>query len=694
MQRYINCFTALMSVSNHTNNLINETSPYLQQHAHNPVNWYPWGEEALQKAKKENKPVLVSIGYAACHWCHVMERESFEDEETAQYMNEHFVNIKVDREERPDIDHIYMDAVQAMTGSGGWPLNVFITPDGSPFYGGTYFPPVRAYNRSSWIEILDAIQQAYSDKKDEIQNQANNLIEHLKNANAFGLGLKSEGENIFSEETLREIAANLLKNADKTWGGFGKAPKFPQTISIQFLLRHYYYTKDSDSLQQALLSLDKMIYGGICDQAGGGFARYSTDEKWLAPHFEKMLYDNALLINVLSEAFQVTNNTLYSETIHDTMQFIQHEMLSEDGGFYSALDADSEGAEGKFYTWNKAEVMQVLGQDADVFCEFYGITENGNWEHTNILWVIKPIQEFAAEKGIDATELTKLLETGKSLLLKQRNKRERPLLDDKILLGWNALMNTACCKAYAATGVNAYKELAVKNAAFLETSFSDATTGKWLHTFKNGKAKYSAFLDDYAFLIGAYILLQEITGNAEYLLKAKRLAQITQENFLEDTTGFFFFTSEKQKDVIMRKKEVYDGATPSGNSAMAANLQYLGIIFNEPKWIEQARNMAEQTADAVIRYPSSFANWACLLQQFTFGVPEIAVTGSTFSDILPQILREYIPVKVLQSSAVPLEEFPLLQGKSFKSSSLIYVCKDYSCKKPVENVKEIKSLLN
>lgn len=681
-------------VHKHTNNLINETSPYLLQHAHNPVDWYPWSEEALEKAKKENKPVLVSIGYAACHWCHVMERESFENEETAQYMNEHFVNIKVDREERPDIDHIYMDAVQAITGSGGWPLNVFLTPDGRPFYGGTYFPPSRAFNRSSWLEILDAIQQAYHEKKNEIESQADNLTEHLKNANTFGIGSTGKIEGIFSENTPHEIADNLLKNADRTWGGFGKAPKFPQTFSIQFLLRHYHYTKDENSLQQALLSLEKMIYGGIYDQVGGGFSRYSTDEKWLAPHFEKMLYDNALLISVLSEAYQLTRNALYSQTIHHTMQFIQREILNEDGGFYSALDADSEGVEGKFYTWSKAEVAKVLGHEADIFCEFYDITEDGNWEHTNILWVRKPLKQFAVEKGLDENGLFALLEAAKLRLLEARSTRIRPLLDDKILLGWNALMNIACSKAYAATGLSTYKDLAIKNAAFLEASFLPLDKKEWLHTYKNGNSKYKAFLDDYADLISAYIHLQEITGNSDYLHKAKRITEIVEENFSEESTGFFFFTSATQKDVIVRKKEVFDGATPSGNSAMAMNLQYLGIIFNKAEWVDRSRYLAEQLGNAIKSYPTSFGNWACLLQQFTYGIPEIAITGNASFEILPEILKEYIPIKVVQAAIIPSNEFPLLRGKSFEKGSLIYVCKDYSCKKPIENVKEIKSLLN
>jgi len=676
----------------HTNRLIKETSPYLLQHAHNPVDWYPWGEEALEKARSEDKPVLVSIGYAACHWCHVMERESFENEETAELMNRFFVNIKIDREERPDIDHIYMDAVQAMTGSGGWPLNVFLTPAGKPFYGGTYFPPVRAYNRSSWREVITAIHQSYKDKKTEIESQAHNLTEHLRSANAFGIGNLNQQEGIFSEKTLHEVADNLLKNADKTWGGFGRAPKFPQTFSIQFLLRYYYYTKDEQSFSQALLSLDKMIYGGIYDQLGGGFARYSTDEKWLAPHFEKMLYDNALLLNVLAEAYQLTKNSLYSRTIHETMQFIQREMLSDEDGFYSALDADSEGVEGKFYTWSKQEIEQILEEKSALFCEFYDVREDGNWEETNILWVTKPLQEFAEEKGITEQALTKELEDARQLLMQERSKRIRPALDDKILIGWNALMNIACCKAYAATGETSYKDLAIRNAAFLEAAFI-AHEGKWLHTYKQGKAKYPAFLDDYAYLVNAYIHLQEITGDTGYLLKAKQITETVAANFQEEETGFFFFTEKSQTDVIIRKKEVYDGATPSGNSIMALNLQYLGIVFNNTDWIRQSHNMTAQLANAITKYPTSFGIWACLLQQIVHGVPEIAITGFQAEKVLKELLHEYIPVRIIQSAKRPADEFPLLQGKDFSKEALIYICKDYACKKPVEKVGDIKTLL-
>src|SRR5215831_16795946 len=431
-----------------SNQLINESSPYLLQHAHNPVDWYPWGDEALQKAKKENKPILVSIGYAACHWCHVMEKESFENEETATLMNKHFVCIKIDREERPDLDQIYMDAVQTMTGSGGWPLNVFLTPDAKPFYGGTYFPPQRAFNRASWKEVLLVVSNAFQTKRSEIDSQAENLVDHLLQSNSFGLQNGHHETEIFSRKKVDEIFQNLMNSADKTWGGFGGAPKFPQTFCIQFLLRYYYVTGNEEALKQACLSLDKMIEGGIYDQAGGGFARYSTDAKWLVPHFEKMLYDNALLVSVLTEAYQLTKRKRYAEVIHETIEFIERELMHPGHGFYSALDADSEGEEGRFYTWDYNEVKKLLNEDAEIFCDFFDITEHGNWEGKNILNIKKSMEIFSSEKNISLGKLKAIIKTGRSVLLSERNKRIKPGLDDKIILSWNALMNTACSKAF------------------------------------------------------------------------------------------------------------------------------------------------------------------------------------------------------------------------------------------------------
>ncbi len=673
----------------HTNHLIHETSPYLLQHAHNPVQWYPWGEEALQKAKDEDKPILVSIGYSACHWCHVMERESFEDESTAALMNNYFINIKIDREERPDLDHIYMDAVQAMTGSGGWPLNVFLTPQAKPFFGGTYFPPQQAFNRSSWKEVLAGVHKGYHEKKEEILSQAENLTEHLLSSNSFGIQTKgSENEqSVFSDESLQSIADAILANADTEWGGFGKAPKFPQTFCIQYLLRHYHFTRQEAALHQALLSLDKMIEGGIYDQLGGGFARYSTDAEWLAPHFEKMLYDNALLVGVMAEAYQVTGKKIYAVAIAQTLAFIEREMADEEGGFYSALDADSEGVEGKFYTWRKEEILQILEDGAAIFCEFYDISEGGNWEHTNILRITEPIELFAERKALPLQQVETSLQTARQKLLQYRAKRIRPMLDDKILLGWNAMMNTAYCKAYAALGNDNYREKAIRNMAFLESKFV-GDTGDWYHTYKQGKAKVPAFLDDYACLIQAYIHLQEITGVGDYLVKAKRITEFVIEHFEEAATGFFFYTHKGQTDVIVRKKEVYDGATPSGNAIMANNLLYLSVIFDKNEWRERSQQLLFSLGKAIVKHPTSFGVWAMTLQLATRGLVEIAVIGQRAKESLYPVLERYVPNKIIQAGETNSDYFPLLSGKKagHNGETAYFLCKNYACKAPFFSV--------
>ncbi|HKP31885.1 MAG TPA: thioredoxin domain-containing protein, partial [Chitinophagaceae bacterium] len=606
------------------NHLANETSPYLLQHAHNPVDWYPWGEEALNRAKSEDKPILVSIGYAACHWCHVMERESFEDVSTAELMNLHFVNIKIDREERPDLDHIYMEAVQVMSGSGGWPLNVFLTPDGRPFYGGTYYPPVRAFNRASWKEILSAVNQAYAEKKEEILQQASNLTEHLVRSNLFGVSAPDKQEEL-SELALKDVVENILKNADAKEGGFGRAPKFPQTFSIQYLLRDYYYTNDPRTLDQAVLSLDKMCLGGIYDQIGGGFARYSTDDEWLAPHFEKMLYDNALLVIAFSEAFQITEKPLYSKVIAETIGFVERELMSEEGGFYSALDADSEGEEGRFYVWSRQEFDSVLKENAELIARFYDVSNTGNWEGKNILRIRKEPAVFAQENNLSETEFANLLSASNEKLLSERSKRVRPLLDDKTLLGWNALMNLACSKAFMATADEKYRKLALKNMDFLLRSFRDDKSGAFFHTYKNGKAKTPAFLDDYAALIQAQIALQEITGDKKYLREAAEITEYVIRYFSDEDSIFFYYTHEEQKDVIFRKKEIYDGATPSGNAMMANNLLYLSVVFDKAEWRERFNEMVKSLSDVIRKYPTSFGHWASLLQAMIKDRPEIVL---------------------------------------------------------------------
>ncbi len=690
------------------NKLSGETSLYLLQHAHNPVDWYPWSEKALEKAKRENKPILISIGYAACHWCHVMEKESFEDESTAGLMNKHFINIKIDREERPDLDHIYMEAVQTMTGSGGWPLNVFLTPDAKPFYGGTYFPPVRAYNRASWKETLESVVQAFSEKRYEIDAQAENLTSHLIQSNTFGLRKTAMEPDFFSMEKCDEVFSTIMKSADKEWGGFAKAPKFPQTYIIQFLLRYSYLKKNKLSdyshlsqrggdlnggMQQALLSLDKMINGGIYDQVGGGFARYSTDKEWLAPHFEKMLYDNALLISVISEAYQLTKKELYKEVIEETMEFVQREMLYQEKGFFSALDADSEGEEGKFYVWQKEEVDSLLGEEARVFCSYYDITEKGNWEKKNILRIKKQLVSFAAEKKIDVNALKEILKRGKVKLLEKRSERIRPLLDDKIILAWNALMNTACSKAFGATGHEQYRQLAISNMQFLFEKFVVENSNEFYHTWKNGEAKFPAFLDDYAFLIQALIHLQEITADTQWLLKAKEVTELVINNFSESETGFFYYTKSGQPDVIIRKKEVYDGAVPSGNAIMAINLYQLALAFNNKDWKNRSFTIVSALGNTITRYPTSFGCWNCLLAEMITGTAEIAILGKEFHKIHKELLGKYIPHRIIMASLVENKQFPLLAEKPATTPASIYVCKNFACVQPVNSVDEVMSLI-
>lgn len=681
-----------------TNRLIKETSPYLIQHAHNPVDWFAWGEEALQKAKEEHKMILLSIGYSACHWCHVMEKESFENEEVAFLMNTNFVNIKIDREERPDLDHIYMDAVQAISGSGGWPLNVFLTPDAKPFYGGTYYPPVKSFNRSSWTEVLQAVAQSWKERKNEIESQAENLTSHLTQANNFAQtkfdSIICEGQNLFTIEQCHNMFDNIMKAADKEWGGFGKAPKFPQTFIIQYLFRYQHFTNNEAALQQALVSLDKMLQGGIYDHIGGGMARYSTDKEWLAPHFEKMLYDNALLIDVLCDAWQITKAKKYKEAIQKTIAFITDELTQNDGGFFAALDADSEGVEGKYYVWQKLEIESILGKDASLFCDFFDITENGNWEETNILRILQPTNEFVAIRNIDYNEFNKMIHDCIQKLLAERIKRIKPALDDKIILSWNALVLKAIAKAAIVLQDEPLQQLAERNFGFIELNFKKgAGSMEMLHTYKDGIAKYSAFLDDYAYIIAACIQLYELNFDVLYLEKAKDYAFYVIENFSDNENIFFYFTNIGQKDIIIRKKEIYDGAVPSGNSIMATNLSKLSIIFDIQAWEQRASKMLFVLLDSVIKYPSSFGIWASLLLQNFVGLNEIAVVGSNSDKLAKKITINYIPYKIIMASGKKNEIYPLLKGKPDSVKTLIYYCKRYKCLHPFETINDLMAYI-
>ena len=678
------------------NQLQHETSPYLLQHAQNPVEWFAWKPEAFEKAKKENKPILVSIGYSTCHWCHVMERESFEDKEVADFMNENFVCIKVDREERPDVDQIYMEACQVLTGGGGWPLNCFLLPDKRPFYCGTYYPPMPAYNRPSWLQVLMNISHAFQNKRETVEDQATRLTEIISNSNKTFTGSPLKvvrEESPFQKSILDKIIQNLQRNFDRRHGGFGGAPKFPGTMSLQYLLNHHYFTGENSVLEHLELSLDKMAMGGIYDQLGGGFARYATDAKWLVPHFEKMLYDNALLVGLLADAYKVTKKELYRETIEETLEWVNREMTSKEGGFYSAQDADSEGVEGKYYIWDRSEVDNILREDAEMFCEYYDIMTDGNWEGKNILWRSKTFEEFAAEKALNVTDLKQKLAASREKLFSVRDKRIHPGLDDKVLLDWNALMCTAYAKAYAALGEEAYRKAAVKNLAFINKNMRQRTASTFFHTYKNGKAQYNAFLDDYAYLIEALIEVYHITFDTKYLLQAGSYIEYVIEHFLDDKDKLFYFTSTKQSDIPLRRKDLYDSATPSGNSTMVHNLQRLGILLGKEEWRQLAADMLLATKDSVVKYPSSFSQWASAMMNEVFGIPEIAVVGKHAFDKAFDINKGFLPQMTLMAAIESTSGFPLLEGKTPNGDTYIYVCRDYTCRRPVKSIGEFRQLV-
>jgi hypothetical protein len=678
-----------------TNALNQESSPYLLQHAHNPVNWLPWGEEALARARQEDKPIIVSIGYSACHWCHVMERESFENESVAAYMNDHFVNIKIDREERPDLDQIYMDAVQAISGSGGWPLNVFLTPDGRPFYGGTYFPPAPAFNRPSWMDVLHFMSDAWQNRRAELEEQAGKLIDHIHSANHFYAGLE---KNIAVPETEQFVATQcrtmreaIMATADQQEGGFGRAPKFPQTFTIQYLLAHSAVFQDDDALQQAELSLRKMLRGGIYDHIAGGLARYSTDTYWLVPHFEKMLYDNAQLVMVLADAARLTGKQFYREAIDKTLQFLLYEMRHPDGGFYAALDADSEGEEGKFYVWGYEEFGNVLKADAGIMARYYGVTDSGNWEGNNILTRQADEEVFARENGLSLQELAELTASANEKLLRYRNRRVRPQTDDKIILGWNALALTAMCKGYAVLGREAYKQEAIALAAFIREHFCAGGT-EYRHTYKNGMSRYPAFLDDYAYLIQALISLQEITSDQSYLREASELAAHVWQHFSDPETGLCFYTPVGQADLVARKVDIFDNATASGNSIMAANLQYLSVVFERSDWAGMARKMIAAVLPLTLRYPGSLAVWGYLILQQVAGLREIVVTGRGYDTMRDRLLSEYIPFSVLQSSDYE-KDMPLFKHRQAEGLLQVFVCRNNQCLAPASDWGEIQTLI-
>jgi len=675
----------------HTNRLINENSPYLLQHAHNPVDWYPWGDEAFQKAKSENKPIIVSIGYSTCHWCHVMERESFENEDIAAFMNKYFVNIKVDREERPDVDSIYMEAVQMVTGGhGGWPLNCFLLPDARPFFGGTYFPPKQAHGRVSWEMVLKNIQQAFEKRPQEILTQADKLMEYIHQSDAYFVNVLDDIDTTQQQFDFSQVknAYNVLSESfDETSGGFGHAPKFPGTMALRFCLNYYYFEKHGPTMEHLQHSLDAMIYGGIYDQLGGGFSRYAVDREWLVPHFEKMLYDNALLVGLLADSYKLTQKTLYKETIEETLTWVEREMLSEEGGFYAALDADSEGVEGKFYVWSKQEVDEALGSDAALFSAFYDVTEHGNWGETNILHRPQSFAGFAKDQGLVEEDLKSRLKTMRQKLWKVRTGRIRPGLDDKILLSWNAMMCSAYCKAYQALGNEHYKEMAIRNMEFLLDKFSKSTYTLF-HNYKEGQAKNDAFLDDYALLVEALIELYQITFNTKWLQKAEGYTEQVLENFLDPADQLFFFTTASQTDIIVRKKDLYDNAVPSGVSTMIHNLQKLATLLDKSGYREQAQLTLLNMKDAIQKYPQSFGRWSNALFTEVYPHKEIAIVGAAFKEKALVLQSKFMPNALYCAAGRPDPILPLLAGRETGSKTLIFVCSNYTCQLPSESIED------
>lgn len=674
------------------NRLKFETSPYLLQHAENPVHWYSWKSDAFERAVREDKPIIVSIGYSTCHWCHVMERESFEDPEIAAFMNAHFINIKVDREERPDVDHIYMEACQAISGSGGWPLNCFLLPDGRPFYAGTYYPPQPAYNRPSWIQLLQHLHNLFQTDRQKIEMQAQRLTDLIQRSEKSFLqsSLEIPTPQIGSNPVeLYNLYHTLIQNADTKNGGFGGAPKFPDTLSLQFLLEYHFHTGEPEARAHVMRSLDAMIHGGIYDQIGGGFCRYTVDKHWKVPHFEKMLYDNALLVSLLCDAYRSTQKTSYKQTITHTLEFVLRELASPEGGFYAALDADSEGVEGKFYTWSWEELHQLLGADAAWYAAYCGVTPEGNWEHTNILYQPLSAAAFAEAQGMTPEVLESKVHEIRLILFKARQKRIRPGLDNKILLDWNALMCIAFARAYAALGDPIYRDAAERNLTFLLNRLKKPDGAGFFHAYTmtsdGGRAHIEAFLDDYANLLEALFEVYSITFNPFYLRHASTLLKHILDQFWDSEAQLFYFTPGSQQDLVMRKKELLDSATPSGNSTMLRMLLRAAVYYGKKEYADLAADMMRNVQSAVIKYPSSFARWASALLAIVYPTFEVAITGPEAGEWGMQLNQHFLPNKTLLVAEQATLEFPLLAGKGHKHSTYIYVCTNFSCLSPVDN---------
>ncbi len=678
-----------------TNRLQNETSPYLRQHAHNPVDWYPWGEEALQKAKELDKPIFLSIGYSACHWCHVMEHESFEDPKIGEYLNEHFICIKVDREERPDLDQIYMASVQLLTRQGGWPMSVFLTPDLQPFYGGTYFPPKQLYGRPSFQQVLTAVVDAWENNRQAVLEQAGDLT---KGVEQFGK-LESSSPKDMDESTMREAASHLRRVFDPVYGGFGSAPKFPHSMDVQLLLRIWKRFDDSNALQMAKKTLDGMAMGGMYDHLGGGFHRYSTDERWLVPHFEKMLYDNALLTRAYLEAFQATGEEFYRRKIEETLAYVQREMTSPEGPFYSTQDADSEGVEGKFFVWSKAEVEEILGEDADLFCSVYDVTPGGNWEETNILHRSRKDDQEAQMQKMEVQNLTAKLQNCRQKLLEVRNKRVWPNRDDKILTSWNALMIGSFAAAGRVLEKPEYAQVAEKAAHFLWEKMRTEDGRLYRTYFAGSEPKLNGYLEDYSFLIDAFVTLYETQFDPQWIDKALKLSEVMISQFWDTEEGGFFYTGEDHEKLICRTKDPHDSSIPSGNSMAVTGLLRLFKLTGRKGLLEKAEKTLQAFSGLLSQAPQVGGQMLNALDFHLGPVDELVVVGKSdeaVEEVLRTISQTFRPNRVLASlppDGSQIEDNPvaLLHGKDSSEDVTTYLCRDFSCQAPwvgVETAKE------
>ena len=688
-QKEKNMETSSKTTYKYTNHLIDETSPYLLEHAHNPVNWYPWGKEALEKAQREDKPIFLSIGYSSCHWCHVMEHESFENEEIAALLNKYFVSIKVDREQRPDLDQIYMSFTTALTGRGGWPMSVFLTPDLKPFYAGTYFPPDDRYGKPGFKKIITEIGKAYIENKQSILNASANIYSQVSQRLQTNLPAA-----VVTQDMIKQAVTSLMNNFDNVYGGFGQAPKFPHAVELSLLLRYYKATGDTTYLEATLKSLRAMAKGGIYDQLGGGFARYSTDRQWLVPHFEKMLYTNVLLVLTYVDAYQITGDDFYLQVVRGILDFILREMTDKNGGFYSSLDADSDGKEGKFYVWSKTEIDQILGKKAELFERYYNITERGNFENENILSLTEASDNLRDKANLK--DFDNFISDSKEKLMQVRSRRIRPKTDDKILTSWNGLALSAFCKGYQVTQDARYLKAALKNASFVKERLYQ--NRQLTHAYRQGKHSSGQFLEDYAYYIKGLLDLYETDtsdNNGQWLKFADELASHSTKLFMNES-GHFYLRPASESDLIVRPKDETDGAIPAPGSIMIADLLKLNRFTGKNNYLKLAEKGLQAISGQIKRYPSQMASALLAVDYYLNDKIEIVIVGKgkTRDEMLDVLYRRFIPDKIIALSNNGDNSFPLFEGRKAKNNGVkAYVCRNSVCNLPVSTVQDLKKEL-